>query len=307
MLAVVIVSFNRRDLLKIGIKAVLRQTTAPDLIIVIDNASTDGTADMLRSASWSDPKRVLCLQLPENVGGAGGFAAGIDAAVTRGADWIWLMDDDCEPEIDALEELVRVAKRPDMVYGSLAVSGAKTAWPMTLVDEGGARAAKVVERVDDVPDIGRVGFLPFLGLMVSRELVGRIGLPDAGFFISGDDVEYCLRAGRAGAPIYVVGRSRVAHPASDWYPVRLPGKVIRCLRLPPWKRYYDTRNRLLIGRRYYGHRFWTQTIPGTVARLVAALFNEQKKAAQFFAFSAGLIDGILGVKGKRHRWWGIKQ
>jgi GT2 family glycosyltransferase len=141
--------------------------------------------------------------------------------------------------------------------------------------------------------------------MIHRELVETIGLPDAGYFIAADDIEYCIRAERSGAQLIVAGRSQIEHPKSEIYEVRLPGRRLICLRLPPWKRYYDTRNRLLIARKYYGIRLLTQTIPGSFVRLLATMLNEPCKGAQLWAFFAGMVDGLLGIKGRRHTKWGI--
>jgi len=142
--------------------------------------------------------------------------------------------------------------------------------------------------------------------MIHRSLVDKIGLPDPGYFIAADDVEYCMRAVRSGARIFIAGQSRIEHPQAQTYLARLPGRELVCLRLPPWKRYYDTRNRLLIAREYYGVRLWTQTIPGSLLRLLACLIHEGRRPAQCWAFLAGFIDGLLGRKGRRHLAWGIR-
>lgn len=85
----------------------------------------------------------------------------------------------------------------------------------------------------------------------------------------------------------------------------MPWGTFVYLQLPPWKRYYDTRNRLLIARKYHGYRLVTHTLPGSLVRLVFALWYEPHKLAQFWAFAAGLFDGLMGIKGKRHIWWRI--
>src|SRR3546814_7026153 len=86
-------------------------------------------------------------------------------------------------------------------------------------------------------------FVPFLGMLVSRELIAKIGVPDPGFFIAKDDVEYCFRARQAGARIELVAASRIEHPAAQHYTLKLPGITFKTLRLSGWKRYYSTRNR----------------------------------------------------------------
>lgn len=298
----VIVTFNRSKLLMRCLAAISGQTRMPNRTLVVDNASTDETRELLQSEGWLSRSDVELLALSQNTGGAGGFFSGLDQAADAGAEWIWMMDDDAEPHPDALAELMRVATDSTCVYGSLAVSGEETAWLTTILDP----PLGEVSRADDVPACAEVQSLPFLGFLIHRTLVERIGLPDAGFFIAADDVEYCVRAQRAGARIMIAGKSHIEHPKSRPYKVRVLGRTLTCLALPPWKRYYDTRNRLLIARKYYGLRLLTQTIPGSFIRLFAALLKEPRKLAQLHAFTAGFIDGVLGIKGKRHDKWRIQ-
>jgi glycosyltransferase involved in cell wall biosynthesis len=270
--------------------------------LVVDNASTDGTREWLADWLPSNLPQGKVLALAENLGGAGGFAEGLRTAVAEGADWVWMMDDDAEPHRDALSELVKVASAPTNVYGSLAVNGDDTSWLTTLT----GTTRRVVEKAVEVPDRVEVQSLPFLGFMIHRDLVARIGLPDTGYFIAADDIEYGIRAQKAGAQIIIAGKSRIEHPKSRPYAVKLPGYTLTALQLPPWKRYYDTRNRLLIARKHYGVRLITQTLPGSFVRLFAAMLREPRKLAQLWAWCCGMFDGLFGIKGKRHTKWGIK-
>lgn len=301
-IAALVVTYNRKVLLSQCLRALTDATFKPDLVLVADNASTDGTTQMLESEGWLATPDIQLLSLKENSGGAGGFAAGLRHLVDAGSEWIWMMDDDAAPHPEALEELLKVAKNPDDIYGSLAVQGEHTSWATTLLDQGMA-----IELASNVPQEARVEFIPLLGFLIHRSLVQRIGLPDADFFIAADDVEYCLRARQAGANIVLAGHSRIEHPRVRQSVVRLLGIRVLYLSLQPWKRYYDTRNRLLIARKYYGARLFTQAIPGTFLRLVVSLWREPAKFQQLRAFSAGIFDGLLGIKGKRHTKWGIPQ
>lgn len=298
----VIVTHNRRLLLREALAAHAVQTLQPSRLLIIDNASTDGSREMLAAEGWLGRSEIELLELQENTGGAGGFKAGLQSAIASGASWIWMMDDDAAPHPDALQQLMRVATDPAQVYGSLAVCGNETSWLTTVIDP----PLGEVERSEDVPEVATVQSLPFLGFLIHSDLVKRIGLPDAGYFIAADDVEYCVRAQRAGARILIAGKSRIEHPKSRPYKVRVLGRSLTCLALPPWKRYYDTRNRLLIARRHYGMRLFTQTIPGSFVRMLAALAVEPRKGAQLWAWCCGMLDGLLGIKGKRHTRWRIE-
>ena len=299
----VIVTYNRKTLLIRCLTAVTAQTCKPDRIIIVNNASTDGTLDLLQSEGWLSRPDVIFISMGENTGGAGGFAAGLKYATETGANWVWMMDDDAEPHHDALEHLAARQLIPENIYGSVAVFDGKLSWPMMPFGGGKKDSINTVEQLADEVD---VKFIPFLGILISAAMVKRIGLPDAGFFLAADDVEYCTRARKAGAKIILIGNSRLNHPASERYRLWLPGFEFFSLKLPPWKRYYDVRNRLFIARAHYGLKLWYSTIPGSFFRLIATLWHEGNRWLQIKAFLAGMTDGLLGKKGKRHEKWGIK-
>ena len=212
-IAAVVVTYNRLDLVRDLVDALVK---VPDLdeILVVDNASSDGTGEWLRTAE-AEIEPLHARHLADNTGGAGGFHEGLRWAVEGGADLVWLMDDDGLPEPGCLETL-------------LAHDGDLDFWGPVVVDEtdperlvfpirlpGGTR---VLHAMDDVRRAARDGLIrdiviPFNGVLVTRALVQRIGLPRAEFFIWGDDHEYRLRAERAGARVATVVDARVLHPS----------------------------------------------------------------------------------------------
>jgi GT2 family glycosyltransferase len=299
----VVVSYNRKALLSQCLSALIKQSRAPDQIIVIDNASTDGSAQMLADDGWLSRNDVELVSLPTNTGGAGGFSEGLRVALCRRADWVWMMDDDALPHLTALESLLSVAADTSAIYGSVATFGSETSWATTLLDPPIGKT----HDPSKIPVCAEVESVPFLGFLIHRDLAERIGLPDAGYFIAADDIEYCLRARSAGAKLYIAGLSRIEHPKAVARHVRMVGREITYLSLPPWKRYYDTRNRILNARRYATLRLITQVIPGTFVRLLVALGIEPRKSAQAKAFLTGTIDGLFGIKGQRHERWGLSK
>jgi rhamnopyranosyl-N-acetylglucosaminyl-diphospho-decaprenol beta-1,3/1,4-galactofuranosyltransferase len=205
----VVVTYNRLGLLRALIRR-LREVQELTEVLVVDNASTDGTGDWLAE---QDPG-VVGRTLPDNVGGAGGFHDGLRWALERGADLVWLMDDDGMPEPDCLKTLLEV--RDLDFWGPLVVDQddpQRLVFPIRLPGR-----TRVVHRLVDVERAavdGRIDgiVIPFNGVLVTRELVQRIGLPRAEYFIWGDDHEYRLRAEAAGARIATVVDAQVRHPA----------------------------------------------------------------------------------------------
>jgi rhamnopyranosyl-N-acetylglucosaminyl-diphospho-decaprenol beta-1,3/1,4-galactofuranosyltransferase len=207
----VVVTFNRLGMLQ-RLVARLLETEGLAEVLVVDNASTDGTGEWL--AVQDGPVRALTL--PDNRGGAGGFHAGLQAAIERNADLVWLMDDDGIPEPDCLKVLL---DHDGFDFWGPAVLAeqdpSRLCFPIRLPGR-----ASVVHQMADVETAARDGVIedvviPFNGVLVTRELVERIGTPRAEFFIWGDDVEYLWRARAAGARTGTVVAARFLHPATD--------------------------------------------------------------------------------------------
>jgi rhamnopyranosyl-N-acetylglucosaminyl-diphospho-decaprenol beta-1,3/1,4-galactofuranosyltransferase len=210
----VVVTFNRLGLLE---KLVARLGEIEGLaeVLVVDNASSDGTGEWLAGCSHTGEIGLLGRSLPTNRGGAGGFHDGLAWAIDRGADLVWLMDDDGLPDVDCLDHLLAETENLDF-WGPLVVDEAdpdRLVFPIRL--PGGTR---VLHSVDDVRRAARDDridgiVIPFNGVLVTKELVDRIGLPREEFFIWGDDHEYRLRAEEAGARVATVVTATVRHPS----------------------------------------------------------------------------------------------
>ena len=215
--AAVVVTYNRLSLLQRLVERLREVDPATGLteILVVDNASTDGTGAWL--ASQSD---LVSQTLATNSGGAGGFDVGLAWAMERGADLAWMMDDDGVPAPDCL---TRLLEHEDLDFWGPAVLAegdpGRLCFPIRL--PGGTRVVHAMSEVEaaarDVDGPGLIPgvVIPFNGVLVNRGLVERIGTPRAEFFIWGDDVEYLWRAERAGARIATVVDAHFAHPATD--------------------------------------------------------------------------------------------
>ncbi|WP_243057947.1 glycosyltransferase [Nocardioides sp. SR21] len=259
--AAVVVTFNRLELLqrlleRLGDVAELTE------VLVVDNASTDGTGEWLAGQGGSVHARTLT----ENRGGAGGFHDGLAWAMERGADLVWLMDDDGLPDAGCLATLL---EHDDLdFWGPLVVDEAqpdRLVFPIRL--PGGT---SVVHRLADVEAAARNGriddiVIPFNGVLVTRELVERIGLPRAEFFIWGDDHEYRLRAEAAGARIATIVGAQVRHPSvGDLGTPMMFGRTTYNHSPSELKAYCMARNNTVNLRDYRGWphvlMFWAKTI-----------------------------------------------
>lgn len=212
----VVVTHNRRDLLRECLTALQTQTRPPDAILVVDSASTDGTPAMLAE----EFPAVTVRRLETNQGGAGGFHEGIRTGHDEGHDWLWLMDDDTIPEGDALECLVEGHRTATGLGRAPAVLASKVVWTDgRLHPMNGALPA--LGQMDGLVDATSHGLLmlrsaSFVSLLLDASAVERFGLPIKRYFIWSDDVEYTARILR-WEPGYLVPTSVVHHKTPTAY------------------------------------------------------------------------------------------
>ena len=294
----IVVTYNRRQSLIEVIEALLNQTTACDIIIV-DNASTDGTKDTLDALGVIDQQRVHYICLEENLGGSGGFFHGLKYAIGGDWQWFWLMDDDAIPEPDAMENLSKYAAEPETVYGSAAINRvdgkSQLCWPAITNKTGQKR---FIRFPDMLADLEEVDMIPFLGFFIHRNLVERIGYPDPDFFICADDKEYCERIKAQNGKLALVKSSKIAHPLARIVIYDFGVFQAAYRSLPPWKLYYDVRNKILIAKKYFRYRVWTQTLPGIFWRTFLSMLKEKNRGSVLAMTLKAVVDGILNCKGK---------
>jgi rhamnopyranosyl-N-acetylglucosaminyl-diphospho-decaprenol beta-1,3/1,4-galactofuranosyltransferase len=196
----VVVTHERRELLRRCLIGLAAQHRALDATVVVDTASRDGTADMVRAEF---PEASL-LRLDENVGGAGGFHHGVAWAYEHGHDWLWLMDDDTLALPDTLSTLLDGVRRAP---GAPLLVTSQVRWKDGRLHPMNRPVPRWRDRAEMAVALR---YATFVSVAVRREAVERFGLPLAQYFIWGDDVEYTARILR-DQPGYLVPESRVYH------------------------------------------------------------------------------------------------
>jgi rhamnopyranosyl-N-acetylglucosaminyl-diphospho-decaprenol beta-1,3/1,4-galactofuranosyltransferase len=271
----VAVTYNRSAVLAETLHAAQAQSRPPDRLYVIDNASDDDTADVVRR-EFPD---VVYLRMPENLGFPGGVAHGIDAAQRDGYDAYWLVDDDSAPESDALETLTDSRNRGAGVVGS----------------RGGFVRFGLIRHRDD-PRVRHLraersasaDFVLLDGSLVLRSVIDSIGVPRVDYFMMLEDVEYSLRARRAGFEILVTDRDRMRrrHLGSA------PGTAL-------WRGHYQSRNHVRMALDFRSPTLLFGCIARQVRLLAVALRAPDRRWERVKLRSLGVWHGLRGRMGRR--------
>lgn len=220
----VVVTYNRRDLLLEALAAVQAQTRPADAVIVVDNASTDGTAAAVRRQYPS----AGVTELASNTGGAGGFACGMALALDQSADLVWLMDDDTVPEPGALRALLDARERHLALHpGSSrppALLASRVVWTDGRAHPMNTPRAKPFAGRAEREAAAAAGCMPirsasFVSILVDAGVCRERGLPQADYFLWNDDFEFTTRVLRGNAgllcPASIVVHKTAAFGSTD--------------------------------------------------------------------------------------------
>lgn len=204
-IAAVVVTYNRKNLLEACITHILNQRGISCDVLVVDNASTDGTAELVQSIPDS---RVRYRNTGANLGGAGGFHFGLQWAVNAGYDYAWIMDDDCLPNEDALITFWDADRKLNGTYGWLS---SQVLWTDGDICRMNIQRVTPFKKVSDFSsELSPAVAASFVSLFLPASCVRTYGLPIKDFFIWADDLEYTRRISRKER-CYVVPGSKVVH------------------------------------------------------------------------------------------------
>lgn len=206
--AAVVVTYNRKDLLQECIAKLLGQENALCDIWIIDNASTDGTKEMVQS-EYSIPQ-VIYQNTGANLGGAGGFEYGIKKAVEAGYEYIWIMDDDTLPEKTALHELFIADKALNGEWGFLSSVAYWTDGTVCRMNIQKRNIFKHVGLKEYERSYAPIAMCSFVSLLVKSDVICEVGLPIGEYFIWTDDYEFTGRISQKYS-CYMVSKSKVIH------------------------------------------------------------------------------------------------
>ncbi|OIL59806.1 glycoside transferase family 2, partial [Oenococcus oeni] len=278
----IIVTYNRLHELR---KSLTALTNIPSnlltSIIVINNASNDGTKDYLYG--FSQNKRIKIIDLSENTGGAGGFNAGIRYFYEKSrTEFAWLMDDDTIVTENSLRELLEATK---LIKASFYSSDVR--WV-----DGSPALMNVVRKTGDFGNgLKKIEKATFVSLMIPRKFITRVGFPQKEYFIWGDDMEYTERLSRFSPGCFVTS-SKVIHEinsniaSGDIFHENNPDRISRY--------YYEYRNRLVTGKRRKNFFIIIRPFIHTFIDFSKVIFGKTKyKSEKIKLIVKGTKDGIF--------------
>jgi rhamnopyranosyl-N-acetylglucosaminyl-diphospho-decaprenol beta-1,3/1,4-galactofuranosyltransferase len=298
----VVVTFNRKQQLGACLRSISEAKRTPARIIVVDNASTDGTPAFVEQQF----PNVELIRLRTNGGCAGGFKTGILAALKSVHDFVWLMDDDHTAEPDTLAHLLEAAQATgfDFVGPVLLTPGHSDALATRYPDGSGycSSYADLMSSLASAPFIQRFP-TPFNGVLYRADALRMLGPPDDRLFIRGDDLDYWLRMQEGTFTAIIAVRARMHHPSmfhQDFIVLHAFGLVVTAHYTGELlKDYCLFRNRAYCFRKYRSYRILILDIP----RYVLFFLITRRGDLRGLLFWAGAyLDGLIGRFGHERRF-----
>lgn len=275
----VVVTYNREELLAECLDKLQGQSCPPDRILVVDNASSDGTPELLAERDGIDT-----LRMAANGGGAGGFEAGLREAHREGFDWYWLLDDDTFADERCLEELLagveRAPEPPSVMTSVVRWKDGRLHpmnWPWLRLRGRGAFA------LGADAGLAHIRAATFVSTMVHRDAVDEYGFPPGHYFIWSDDIAYTARILRHG-----VGYMAPLSVAVHWTPV-----AHDTVNDDRGRFYYKVRNQLwLLRGDSFGGLERAQNARGLALSALRYLKQTRPRRHAIAVVARGLRDGL---------------
>ena len=250
---IVIVTYNRIDCLKKALECYENQDLKPACVLVVNNASTDSTYEYLsewKSEITSFEKIVINNSV--NLGGAGGFATGVKAAIELSNDFIFVADDDAYPDRYMLKMLSdgyqKINDNRDVasICTSVVNYGKYDYVHRRKIRKGLLSIKKIFSNDSDYQkDFFQINEFSFVGAAFKTDIAKEAGIPREDFFIYFDDTEYSHRIEQYGR-IICIPTSVMNHNVASGHDDNLV----------TWRSYYSLRNSLIVLKKYYPLRYF---------------------------------------------------
>jgi len=263
-LAVVVLAWNAREDVLRCLASLRGETGAGDVVVVVDNASSDGTAEAVRAAHPG----AQVLANAENLGYAGGMNVGVRRALELGTPWVLLLNQDTEIPPGTLAALFDAAARHP---GASALQPLLVREDRATIDSAGQRLHRVPGATDrlggrplaEAPDADEEVFGPCgAAALLRAEVFREAGLFDEEFFLIFEDVDLAFRMRLAGRRTVLVPAVRVVHRRGISGAAAAPSAL---------RRFLVARNSVALALRYWPGAWLLATAPVIAVRALRAL------------------------------------
>lgn len=297
------VTYNRANTLSKNIDALLSQDKKVDKIIIVDNNSNDYHKNLVKEIVSKNNDRIDLVELDDNLGGAGGFESGMKYAKENyNPDWYWIMDDDAYPREDCLKELLNYSNLENI--GCLC----PVAYGIDL-NKYQLYHHKIISNdlISDITfqnDYSKLGKYEkidanaFVGPLISKAAVYKVGIADGSLFIYGDDTEYTYRVNQYFNN-YLIKDAIIDHQDQPATATTTDPKFW-------WKEYYCYRNRYLFINEFshgFGKSFFRKLkytlmlVKSIFAAFIKPGYKNYRKLRATILYNS-IKDGISKNKGK---------
>lgn len=296
---VILVNYNGKEYNDKCIKSILNSTISEQIqIVVVDNASTDGSLEELE-ATWKEDDKVHILSLNQNYGFSKANNEGISWALKQDIEYFLLLNNDTEIEPDTIEQMYKLHLQTKgmIVPKVLYADRREIIW--CAGGEFTPIVKKAVQRGLNQQDKGQFAenvecqFANGCALFLSKDIVDKIGYLDERFFLYYEDTEYSMRAAEAGISIWYCADAVVYHKVNG----STKGNE------KPANAYYISRNWLLCNSCHMGHKkvnvcyvtFLLYFLLNRMAWMVIWFVQGKKKMC---------VAQMQGIRDYRKRKWG---
>ena len=290
-IGVVITTYNRLEKLKIALKSYSEQYYTPRCVIVINNASTDGTRIFLDS--WkeiNDKFDKVVIHLGANSGGSGGFFVGEEYAMKReDISWILIADDDAYPEKDYLEGLCNFLLSQNqnefsIVCGKVLERNSPVNIHRTFLKTKWSRNFQVYANEEYYKqELFHPDYVSYVGILINKLKLKEVGLVNKDYFIWYDDTEHAERLRQVGK-IVCLPKYSIRHD------VEFSSDELS------WKNYYGYRNNVDFMRRHFKLQFPFIVALTLIKSIMCPL--KGKSITEVVLRIRAIVNGLFGNLGK---------
>lgn len=297
------VTYNRADTLSKNIDALLKQIKSIDKIVIVDNNSNTHHKNLIKEIIKKDINKIDYIELDDNLGGAGGFEAGMRYAKEKyDPDWYWIMDDDAYPRKYCLKKLLEFSYLDNI--GCLCPVAFGIDLNQYQVYHHKKISKNLITDITFQNDFNKLDLYEkidanaFVGPLISKKAIDKVGFADGSLFIYGDDTEYTFRVNKYFNN-YLIKEAVIDHQDQP---------ITNTITHPNfwWKEYYCYRNRYFFISEFSNNIFKSiiSKIKYTLILLksiFAALIKPGYKHYRLLRISIlikAINDGLFNKKGK---------